>query len=222
MVRYCYVYTLYTRDWRSDYDSVTREPTPSKNLLSLGVTWSFDVSVHYTWYTILTILFDTLWSYTLKISNIPEKTEFLLSGQTRTLWCLLAIQRLSSSGSVLFYYNCNTCDNFFHVKTSLARLLSGKCPQKALRSVIGTRSIGRNGQRLIVLFKDEFDLQLDMNSDPCISTNQHRTTIDVVFMRGIEHSKSQVWVSYFSHQKPIETCLSFYRNAPIFLAWTLI
>ena len=50
-----------------------------------------------------------------------------------------------------------------------SRLVIGK------RSVIGTLFATEDGQRLISFFKDEFDL--DMNSDPSISTTQHRTTI---------------------------------------------
>ena len=38
------------------------------------------------------------------------------------------------------------------------------------RSVIGTLVATENDQRLIVFFKDEFDLLLDMNSDPSIFT----------------------------------------------------
>ena len=81
------------------------------------------------------------------------------------------------------------------MKTSLARLFSEKFPQKALRSVIGTQSIigpftlcldysksrsvigtliaTEDGQRLVALFKVEFEL--DMNSDPCIFTTYRRT-----------------------------------------------
>ena len=83
------------------------------------------------------------------------------------------------------------------MKTSLAQLFSGKCPQKVLRSVIGT---------LVALFKDEFDL--DMNSDPSISTTQHGATTDTIFMRGLEHLKSQLYLPYFSYRKSNVTSLS--------------
>ena len=74
------------------------------------------------------------------------------------------------------------------LKGSLSTLFSQKCSQKPLRSVIdtcpviGTRPIigtlvaTENGQRLIALFKDELDM--NYNSDPSISTIQHRTAID--------------------------------------------
>ena len=92
------------------------------------------------------------------------------------------------------------------MKTSLARLFSEKCPQKALPTVIAALVETEDGQRLIAFFKDEFDL--DMNSDPFISMTQHGITIDAVFMRKLEHSKLQIYVSYFSYHKPIITCLS--------------
>ena len=59
--------------------------------------------------------------------------------------------------------------------------------EKVLRSVISTRPVidtlvaTKNDQRLITFFKDEFDL--DMNTDPSISTTQHRTTINAVSER---------------------------------------
>ena len=59
------------------------------------------------------------------------------------------------------------------------------------RSVIGTLVGTKDSQRLITFFKDKFDL--DMNSDPSICTTQHGITIDVVFQRGLEHSKSEVY-----------------------------
>ena len=72
----------------------------------------------------------------------------------------------------------------------------------------------KTGQRLIVFLKDEFDL--DKNSDHFISTTEHGTKIDTVFLRGLEHLKSEVCMSYFSYHKPIVTCLSLQRDVPIF------
>ena len=76
-------------------------------------------------------------------------------------------------------YWCDATKFVFDVKKSLAKLFSEKCPQKALRSIIGTRSVvdtlvaTEDGQRLIAFFKDEFDL--DMNSDPLfISATQRQ------------------------------------------------
>ena len=46
------------------------------------------------------------------------------------------------------------------------------------RSVIGTLVATEVGQRVIAFVKNEFDL--DMNSDPSISTTQHGTRIDAV------------------------------------------
>ena len=58
-------------------------------------------------------------------------------------------------------------------------------------SVIGTLVGTEDGQRLILaFFKDEF--HIDINSDPSISTTQHGTTTDAVFMRGLQHLKSKV------------------------------
>ena len=44
------------------------------------------------------------------------------------------------------------------------------------RSVIGTFVATEEGQKFIAFFKYDFDLLLDMNSDPSISTTQHGTT----------------------------------------------
>ena len=114
----------------------------------------------------------------------------------------------------------------FYVNTFFARLFSAKCPQKSLRSVISTRPVigilfaTEDGQTLIAFFKDEFDLQLDMNSVPSISTTQHETTVDAVFQRGLKRLKSHVYVSYFSYHKAIVTCLSLQRDISIFLGST--
>ena len=67
------------------------------------------------------------------------------------------------------------------------------------RSVTGTLIATEDGQRLIAFFKDEFDLLLGMNFALSISTIQHGTTIDAVFMRKLEYLNSQVYVSYFSY-----------------------
>ena len=61
------------------------------------------------------------------------------------------------------------------------------------RSVIGTLVATEDGKRLIEFFKDEFDL--DMNSDPSISTTQYGITIEAVFMREPKHLKSHDCVS---------------------------
>ena len=93
------------------------------------------------------------------------------------------------------------------------------------RSVIGTRSVidlmqcldyskSRSVIGTLVETGDEFDL--GMNSDSSISTIQHGTTIDAVFMRRLEYLKSQVYVSYFRYHKSIVTCLSLEHYAPIF------
>ena len=72
--------------------------------------------------------------------------------------------------------------------------------------LIGTLVATKHDQRLISFFKGESDL--DMSSDPSISMTQHETTKDGVFMRGLEHLKSQVYVPYFSYHKLIVTCLN--------------
>ena len=63
-----------------------------------------------------------------------------------------------------------------------------------------------------------------MNSDPSISTTQHGTTIDVLFIQGLQHSKSEVYVSYFSYHKPIQLSQTdiwlLSGILEFFLAWT--
>ena len=55
----------------------------------------------------------------------------------------------------------------------------GTWPVIGTRSVIDTLVAVKDGQSVIEFFEKEFDL--DMNSDPSISTTQHGTTIDVIF-----------------------------------------
>ena len=69
------------------------------------------------------------------------------------------------------------------------------------RAVIGAFVATEDGQRLIAFFKDEFDL--DMTLIPPFPRPSSGTTIDAVFIRRLAHSKSQVYVLYFSYQKPI-------------------
>ena len=59
-------------------------------------------------------------------------------------------------------------------------------------SIFTTLVATDDSQRLIAFFKDEFDL--DMNSDPSFSTTQHGTTINAVFMRGLENHKSTYYI----------------------------
>ena len=102
----------------------------------------------------------------------------------------------------------------FYVKTSLARLFSERCPQNALRSVIGPGPINT---RPVTGIQPVIGTLVDMNSDASISTTQRGTTIDLL-TRELEHLKLKVYVSYFSYYKPITTCLSLQRDVPIFLA----
>ena len=83
-----------------------------------------------------------------------------------------------------------------------------QCPDYSEpRSVITILIVTEDPPRLIAFFKNGFDLHTNYH-DPSISTTQHGTTIDTVFMRGLYHLKSQIDVSYLSYHKPILTYLS--------------
>ena len=55
------------------------------------------------------------------------------------------------------------------------------------QSGIGTLVASKDGQRLIAFFEDEFDF--DMISDPSIPTTQHESTVNAVFIQGLENLK---------------------------------
>ena len=63
-----------------------------------------------------------------------------------------------------------------------------------------------SSELLINFLKTNFNLKMSTNKN--IFTTKYQTTIDAVFQRNIK-KKSENYVSYFSDDKPIITCINF-------------